>query len=333
MTRFIYFLLIAMLIGCGSDSPKAKLELASKQFEIFKDNTIHFTPSDSSKYETATTWALDNGRVVLSTVEIPRFDQPVRILARLATKPIPKDIQFVYDPWDRAGTVRLVNKDRADVEILKFITAYGGYTEHSIDVSYLAPFLRDGCTIAGFIDTWSSPGWKMDFTLEFQEDPQVINPTWGQALVYEQSFDQESYGEGGIDVEVNIPEGLNQLKLHYLVSGHCTDGMGADEFESKDNVISVDGKEVHRFRPWRDDCLQYRAINPYCRRWSDGSWSSDYSRSGWCPGNPVLPVEIDLSSALSAGDHLINISIDDIRPKNEAGNFGYWRVSAYLLGW
>ena len=47
-------------------------------------------------------------------------------------------------------------------------------------------------------------------------------------------------------------------------------------------VLAVDGVVVARFHPWRDDCLEFRDRNPYCARWTDGSWSSDYSRSGWC---------------------------------------------------
>ena len=70
---------------------------------------------------------------------------------------------------------------------------------------------------------------------------------------------------------------------------------------SKANVISVDGVVVARFHPWRDDCRRFRDRNPYCARWTDGSWSSDYGRSGWCPGKD--------------------------------GHYGYWRLSAHLVGW
>jgi hypothetical protein len=121
--------------------------------------------------------------------------------------------------------------------------------------------------------------------------------------------------------------------MHYLSSGHCTDGRADDEFITKDNVITIDGNEVYRFRPWRDDCLRFRTINPYCRRWSDGSWSSDYSRSGWCPGDLVTPVEIDLTEYLSPGRHAIGFRVEEIRPKGEDDHLGYWRVSGYLLGW
>src|SRR5690606_7265530 len=104
------------------------------------------------------------------------------------------------------------------------------------------------------------------------------------------SFTNEAFGADGVESRFTIPDGLSRVKLYYLVSGHCTDGRGADEFESKDNVFTVDDVVVYRYQPWRDDCRQYRAINPYNRRWSDGFWSSDYSRTGWCPGTEVNPL-------------------------------------------
>ena len=78
----------------------------------------------------------------------------------------------------------------------------------------------------------------------------------------------------------------------------------------------VDGEEVYRWRPWRDDCGEFRAVNPYCAKWSDGSWSSDYSRSGWCPGDVAAPEFIDLSEWLTPGTHTLTWRVEDIRPKD-----------------
>ena len=80
---------------------------------------------------------------------------------------------------------------------------------------------------------------------------------------------------------------------------------------TKDNVLLVDGREVRRWRPWRDDCRRFREVNPYCRRWSDGSWSSDYSRSGWCPGDWVPPTRFELSRALTPGTHTLQLLLGD----------------------
>ncbi len=275
----------------------------------------------------------DNGRVVSSSSDWTFGPcAPVRIIAHVRTRPIPKTPLSVHDIWDRAGSMSLVRGEEPVVEIVKFMTAYGGVTEHSVDVSWLAPFLRGGFRYEGFIDTWSNPGWRLDFDLEFRKEAGVTNPTWGLALFNEQSVTRELMDGGPILVSVEIPENIDRIELLYFVSGHCTDGRGADEFESKPNVLYIDGEERIRFEPWRDDCLQFRPINPYCKRWSDGSWSSDYSRSGWCPGDVVAPHRFDLTG-LADGSHEFAFSIENIRPKDEDGNHGYWRVSALLLGW
>ena len=82
-----------------------------------------------------------------------------------------------------------------------------------------------------------------------------------------------------------------------------------------------------------NDCGNFRAINPYCKKWSDGYWSSDYSRSGWCPGDIVAPLELDLTDHLTPGTHTVRFMIENVRPEDENGHFGYWRISGRLLGW
>jgi hypothetical protein len=126
---------------------------------------------------------------------------------------------------------------------------------------------------------------------------------------------------------------MKRVVLYYLSSGHCTDGRDDDEFVSKDNVISVDGVVVERFRPWRDDCRRFRDVNPYTRRWSDGWWSSDYSRSGWCPGDYVPAVTLDVTDHLKPGEHVVTFNVENVRPRDENDHYGYWRLSSYLVGW
>lgn len=322
-------IIMAALIGCIE---RKDAVVKGETVEIFKENVIHFDADQPDKYATDNVSILDNGRVVMAEAGLPELRGRIKITAHVAIHPIPEDEVSVYDRWDRAGNVRLVREGRPDIEIVKFVTAYGGFTEYNVDVSHLAPLLRGDCVFKGFVDTWMSPGWKMDFSLTFTPHDYVEMPIWVEAAVYEESFDFEGMGDEGVTVDIDIPDGLKQVIMNYLVSGHCTDGRDADEFVSKDNVIYVDGREVYRFRPWRDDCLKFRAINPYCRRWSDGAWSSDYSRSGWCPGDKVEPTRIDLTPYLEPGRHSLRFAIEKIRPKDELGHYGYWRVSGHLVG-
>ena len=300
---------------------------------IFADQGIHYSETEPLRYASTTVTIADQGRVISRTVDLPDFASPVRIYAHVSTKPVPQDAQSVYDKWDRAGNVRLVVPGAPDLEIVKFITAYGGVSTHCVDVSHLAPLLRGACTFRGFVDTWVSPAWLIDLSLEFVELDKGINPDWVQSVIYEENVTHARLERGPITTAVMIPENAGSIYLNYLVSGHCTDGTAADEFVSKENVIYVDGQEIYRFKPWRDDCDQFRAMNPFCRHWPDGTWSSDYSRSGWCPSDKVRPIQIDLSKFLDPGQHILSFDIEGIRPVGPDDHYGYWRVSAYLLGW
>jgi hypothetical protein len=299
---------------------------------VFHAQGIHFLPDEPDARVSGPVRAEDNGRVILRTVDLPEPPVPVRILARVRFLPVAKDEAEVHDKWDRAAGVRLVVPGRPDLEVVKLVTAYGGVTDHEVDVTHLAPLLTGSRTFLGFVDTWTSPAWTLDFSLTFLPDTTARPPDWVEPILFD-TFTEENRREGPHTVQVEVPAGTRRTVLQYLVSGHCTDGRDADEFESKENVISVDGVEVKRFRPWRDDCRRFREDNPYCRRWTDGSWSSDYARSGWCPSDMVSPVEVDLTGPLAPGEHEISFHILGIRPEDEEGNHGYWRVSARLLGW
>jgi hypothetical protein len=299
---------------------------------VFSDNMIHFDDKDSTKYDTETVSARDHGRVITRIIELPALTKPTRITGHLVLKPIPKDELEVFDRWDRGGNVRLEIPGEPDLELIKFITAYGGRTEYDVDLTPVATLLQGKRLVKGSIDTWVSPAWKMDFSIEYTDDSLAAAPDWVKGILYEESFTREKMGDTGVQVEIDVPAGVSRVLMRYYVSGHCTDGRDADEFVQKDNVIRVDGSVVYRYRPWRDDCRRFRPVNPYCRRWTDGSWSCDYSRSGWCPGDTVAPLVLDLTDHLTVGKHSVRFVIENIRPKDNQGNYGVWKVSAQLLG-
>ena len=316
-------------VGCGQQVTPPAAEVIT----LFEDVTVHFTPDDSTRYDSPFASARDNGRVMTTYHEFQKRPGPARATLKLEVEPIRKDIRNMHDRWDRAGWVRLVKPGMAPVELCRFMTAYGGAIEHEVDVTRVLPLLEGHCVFEVFIDTWVTPAWVVEVELDIEPMPHggVNPPHWTKGLFFP---------EGGLKTEqpvvtttVIIPEGTRWVELALLSSGHCTDGTDADEFITKDNVVLVDGQEVYRWRPWRDDCEDFRTVNPYCARWADGSWSSDYSRSGWCPGDVVDPEIIDLSPWLTPGEHEVSFFVEDIRPANEEGNFGYWRVSGALSGW
>ena len=321
-----------VLVGCGERvAPPAPGTVS-----LFRDVTVHFTPGDSTLYDSPFASARDKGRVMATYREMDTGRGPVQVLLRFSVTPIRKDIRNMVDHWDRAGWIRLVKPGMAPVEMARFMTAYGGAISHEVDVTHLAPLLNGHCEFEVFIDTWVSPAWKVDAELLFVADAVggTNTPAWASgALFPEEGLTAE---KPEVSVEVDIPAHTRWVEVAAITTGHCTDGTDADEFITKDNVLLVDGVEVYRWRPWRDDCEDFRNVNPYCAKWADGSWSSDYSRSGWCPGDVADPEFIDLSEWLTPGSHTLTWKVEDIRakdPDDADGHHGYWRVSASLAGW
>ena len=121
--------------------------------------------------------------------------------------------------------------------------------------------------------------------------------------------------------------GDEKIRLRYISTGHGG-WDGGDEFTPKPNTILIDGKPVFTYTPWRQDCGCYRRFNPVSGNFWNGMSSSDYSRSGWCPGTATQPVYFDLPT-LEEGNHTITIAIPQGEPLGSS--FSHWAVSAAFL--
>ena len=297
---------------------------------VFNDNGIHF--GNESLYENDTVDVEDNGRVIARTLSLPEFQEPVKITAHLDVKSY-LDPELTNgdqgDPWDRSGTVFLSVPGMENIELLKFITGFGGHSNLSNDITNLAPLLQGEATIKAFIDTWVSPGWQVDFELIYTLVNTAENPDWANGLYFDSGLSKGEVTAQDPGLDVTIPEGHDRMKLAYYTSGHSTEGSELDEFHKRDNVIYIDGQEFYRYTPWRTDCENFGSQNPYSGYFDDlGMYSYEFPRSGWCPGDKVEPVVLDVSDKLAPGEHRIRWAVEDI-----GENTAYWRVSSYLTGY
>ncbi|MBI9072593.1 MAG: discoidin domain-containing protein [Melioribacteraceae bacterium] len=284
--------------------------------KVFEDNIIVFGHVVQEGIKVS-----DNGQTIGKDVYLGDFDNSSYIYAQLE---IEKNGDL-GDPWDRAGTILLSNGIDPDVEILKFMTAYAVPTIHRIDVSNLSSLLRGNVKITAHVSTYPDEdkiaGFKIKFKLVYFPQTDIRDNVWAKGIFYNSSLEKKHIDNNLTKINVVVPAGLKKIELNYFTSGHCTDGRGADEFEPKFNVIYIDGQEVYRFKPWRDDCANFPSNGNY--------W---LSRSGWCPGDMVKPLVLDMTKYLSAGEHEIEFIVEDIRGIDVDGNYGYWRVSSYLTG-
>ena len=136
------------------------------------------------------------------------------------------------------------------------------------------------------------------------------------------------FGTDSLTVTFKL-EDINQYaQLRYISTGHGGWGEG-DEFVPKTNTILIDGKVAFTHTPWRQDCGCYRDLNPVSGNFWNGLSSSDFSRSGWCPGTATQPVYFDLSPWADGKEHTLTVAIPQGKPVE--GMFSHWAVSGTLI--
>lgn len=242
------------------------------------------------------------------------------------------------------------------VELMRFFTSFGvghfndkrsvegmKWREKSFfkqDISQFRSLLEREAWIGVFIGNYDKGGHKVSLDLKFHpnrmrqstgtEHKPFILPLFNTLNVMEMGGQNYGtmFGSDSLTVEFEIPEGLKTLQLRYITTGHGGWGNG-DEFVPKENIILVDGKVEYRFTPWREDCATYREWNPASGNSWNGLTSSDYSRSGWCPGTITNPVTVDLSH-LKPGKHRMQVAIPLGKP--EGSSFSSWNVSGVMVG-
>ena len=235
-----------------------------------------------------------------------------------------------------------------------YIPKWADHVEWQQDVTDLYSLLEDEAYVGVFIDTWTSEGYTASVQLDFKESPTTcdklvrrhVEPLVNTVYYIGQTY-PDIFARKPLSTTFTLPKNARNVRLKYIVTGHGGHD-GGDEFVPKENILSVDGKEIYRFTPWRDDCASFRRFNPATGVWlekrtaayiSDNGYaekeveepvaSSDFSRSNWCPGSDVVPEEVALGD-ISAGRHTFTVDIPKAQPIN-GDEMNHWLVSAYLV--
>lgn len=241
------------------------------------------------------------------------------------------------------------------LELMRFFTPFGvrhfnaqarikGYdwadsAVYKQDISDLLPRLQGEVWIGIYIGNYDKGGHIASLSFKYYpgyegegatEIKKWVMPVFNSTNLMEMAgqeyatlFDQDS-----LTVTIDVPQGVKNLKLRYITTGHGGWG-GGDEFNPKLNEIFADGKRAYHFFPWREDCATYRLLNPASGNFGNGLSSSDLSRSNWCPGTLTLPVDVPLPD-LAPGKHTLQVAIPLGKP--EGGSFSFWNVSGVLIG-
>lgn len=222
------------------------------------------------------------------------------------------------------------------------------------DITHLYPMLENEAYVGIFIDTWTPEGYLANVELDVKESEitcdampkRQITPLVNTVYYIGQEY-PDIFSRRPLIADFTLPVDAKNVQLKYIVTGHGGHS-GGDEFTPNQNILSIDGKEVYSFLPWRDDCASFRRFNPATGVWlikrlasyiSDTGYrekqveeplaSSDLSRSNWCPGSDVFPETVELGD-LKAGQHTFTIDIPKAQPVN-GDELNHWLVSAYLV--
>ncbi len=240
------------------------------------------------------------------------------------------------------------------VELVRFFTSFGaGHFNGKVqieglnwadenyykqEVSDLRDRLRGDVIIGAFIGNYDKGGHKLSMDLlaypgdyKWSDKPlkQHSLPLFNTCNVMEMSG--QNYGRlfatDKLEVEFEIPDNVKNVRLRLISTGHGG-WDGGDEFNPKENIIYIDSEKMFSHTPWRCDCATFRDQNPVSGNFWNGLSSSDYSRSGWCPGTTTNPVYFDLNG-LKPGKHTLRVAIP--QGKDEGESFSHWMVSGVLL--
>lgn len=282
-----------------------------------------------------------NNRNPLKSFDLPDEDAVYeRVLMRM-TLEAPEG---GFDFWDRIMTISARNTDRTTVEIARFMTPYRKGGVWWWDVTDYQSFLRGSTRMTAFIDTWVGPGhaqgagWLVTLDFFYYKG----DPEWEPYLVKNIWNGEPRYGDPNnpisnffTDKTLESDAEMERAKLRIVVTGHgqSPNTNNAAEFLVRGRTVRVNGNEYYN-ELWRDDCY----LNP-CRPQS-GTWI--FSRAGWCPGDVVVPWDIDISEDISPSasysleyeaDPYTNYNIVDGNPARHltASHVIYYRAAQETL--
>ena len=262
--------------------------------------------------------------------------------------------KFVGKDGQEYQGIKAENDYLPPVELVRFFTSFGAghfndrvqidgleWAEenyYKMEVSELRNRLRGDVHIGAFIGNYDKGGHKISLDLlAFPGENKWSNkplkehsvPLFNTCNVMEMSG--QNYGRlfatDSLKVEFELPKDAKNVRLRFISTGHGG-WDGGDEFNPRENVIFIDGEKRFTHTPWRCDCATFRDQNPVSGNFWNGVSSSDYSRSGWCPGTATNPVYFDLND-LKPGKHTLRVAIP--QGKDEGTSFSHWMVSGTVL--
>lgn len=233
------------------------------------------------------------------------------------------------------------------IELVRAITPFGGPLHLEVDITDVANARPGAHMLRVVIPTWSdgagmvsgsAGGWNVSARIEVvpgvaPRKVVTVIPLWNGSQTM----------AAGPEVPFTVPAGVRSGKLEYRVTGHGGGAVGAgcigpaEEFCKRMHTLTLDGAELARVEPWRNNCASLCTIRhqgpvgggfDYCLENPCGAISSvRASRANWCPGSMTPPFEFSADGLGTPGAHMLKWDVSTLL----AG--GQWRVSVVYIGY
>lgn len=293
------------------------------------EGTVAFRPEDTPKDQFVVFGA---GHEIQDTLDIPQPPPGGRLLLVLDAIPVLGEDGLPVDNWTRPARV-VAETPSGDLELIRAMTGYGAGGRFVQDITALAPALGQRCRLKAALAGYPKvPTWSLRVQLVTEKEgaghrnPEFCQPLWLEEVMRPGS---------SVAQTVTIPEGVRAPRIMLRSTGHSATGSAYHEFVSLTHVVRVDGLEVARFRPWREDGGTTRRLNPSAGRpdpSNPGLLASDLDRSGWVPGQKVEPWILPLPE-LTPGPHTVTLELLATTPQMDRNQpiEGYWMQSAAVV--
>jgi hypothetical protein len=237
---------------------------------------------------------------ILFSAQIPEFSEKGRLFISL--EQICESQKSCE--WDRLQHLFLCDDETSEnctVEIGRWITTYGRSGKWLTDITPLISLLKSGKNYFRFTVAGDQYVNYLDFIYikeSSSEKPVSIFPLFSGT----KQFD-ETYNDQWEDIKTEIPSSFEKIIIAAYITGH---GNGSEqencaEFCKFESVFTVNGtpfeidfKNAGTSRGCFDLVNEGTVPNQY------GSWP--FGRAGWCPGQDVKLINIDVTEKIKKGE-------------------------------
>ena len=205
--------------------------------------------------------------------------------------------------WDRLERLFLCDEtgEKCETEVGRWITTYGRSGKWLTDITPLKPlFDKDGKYKFRFTVDGDDYVNSLDFVFVKKETdkPQKIIPLFNQREQFDENYNSR------FEPVILKEENVKKAEIVAFITGH---GNGSEqencaEFCPFESVFTVNGSDfgiTFGNAGTREGCFEAVVDGVVPNQY--GSWP--LGRAGWCPGQDVKPVKIDVTDALASGEN------------------------------